>query len=70
MRPIENIFSRVDKLQHRSDGQWSARCPAHSDKSPSLSVRETEEGAVLLYCFAGCSIQSIVDSLQVLLIVE
>jgi hypothetical protein len=63
MRPIENILSKVDKPHQRSNGQWSAHCPAHSDKSPSLSIRETDEGAVLIHCFAGCSVQSIVESL-------
>src|SRR5687768_8384164 len=29
-------------------------CPAHDDKSPSLSVRRGENGDWLLHCFAGC----------------
>jgi hypothetical protein len=28
-----------------------------------LSIRETDEGSVLIYCFGGCSINSIVDSI-------
>ncbi len=52
--PIENILSRLEKVRQRQPGQWSARCPSHDDKGPSLSVRETPEGAVLLHCFAGC----------------
>lgn len=31
-----------------------ACCPAHDDKNPSLSIREGENGKVLLKCFAGC----------------
>ena len=50
-------------MRLRQPGQWSSCCPAHEDKSPSLSVRETPEGAVLLYCFAGCEVYAIVTAL-------
>jgi hypothetical protein len=35
-------------------GRWMARCPAHEDRAASLSLRERDNGKVLLYCFAGC----------------
>jgi len=57
--PIDNILSRLEKVRQRQPGQYSARCPAHADKGPSLSVRETPEGAVLLHCFAGCSVTEV-----------
>jgi hypothetical protein len=40
-----------------------ARCPAHDDRSPSLSVNVGAGGAVLLKCFAGCDTASICASL-------
>ena len=63
MQPIEKVLSRLENPKQRQDGQWSARCPAHEDKNPSLSVCETDEGAVLAKCFAGCSFESIYASL-------
>ena len=63
MNPIENTLSRLDKPRQRQPGQWSARCPAHPDKSPSLSVRETPEGSVLLHCFGGCEVAEIVAAM-------
>jgi len=63
MNPIENTLSRLDKPRQRQPGQWSARCPAHPDKSPSLSIRETPDGAVLLHCFGGCETAEIVASM-------
>jgi len=63
MNPIENTLSRLDKPRQRQPGQWSARCPAHPDKSPSLSVRETPEGSVLLHCFDGCEVAEIVAAM-------
>lgn len=40
-----------------------ARCPAHNDRTPSLSVTETEDGVVLLKCFAGCSQDEVMGAL-------
>ncbi|MBL0420237.1 hypothetical protein JI739_07765 [Ramlibacter sp. AW1] len=54
MTPIERVLGRLEKPRQRQPGQWSARCPAHADKGPSLSIRETSDGVVLLHCFAGC----------------
>ena len=31
-----------------------ARCPAHDDRMPSLSLAEGADGRALLYCHAGC----------------
>jgi hypothetical protein len=59
MQPIEKVLSRLENPKQRRDGQWSARCPAHEDKNPSLSVCETENGSVLAKCFAGCSFERI-----------
>lgn len=36
------------------DGRWVARCPAHPDSTPSLSLRAGRDGRTLIYCHAGC----------------
>lgn len=53
--PIDTLLSRLDDVRPTGDSRWLARCPAHEDRSPSLSVRLTGDGTVLLYDFAGCS---------------
>lgn len=40
----------------------SARCPAHDDRNPSLSVSEGREGAVL-HCHAGCTTRAVLENL-------
>jgi putative DNA primase/helicase len=40
-----------------------ARCPAHDDCNPSLSVSQGEVG-VLLKCFAGCDLGAILEALD------
>lgn len=65
MTPIDSILGRLEKVKRRQPGQWSARCPAHADKGPSLSVRETPEGAVLVHCFAGCTQNEVVNAVGI-----
>ena len=42
---------------------WRACCPAHADRRPSLSISVGEQGQVLLKCFAGCSLERIVEAM-------
>ncbi len=63
MSPIDQILPLLTKVRRRQPGQWSACCPAHDDKNPSLSVRENPDGAVLLRCFAGCEVAAIVGAI-------
>jgi hypothetical protein len=48
----------------RSGAGWSAKCPAHNDRSPSLSIQEGDGGRTLLRCWAGCSLDSILKELN------
>ncbi len=53
-RPTQELIRLVAAL----GGTWSGyralcRCPAHADRTPSLSVRQGDRG-ILVKCFAGC----------------
>jgi len=37
--------------------------PAHDDNSPSLSVRELTDGRVLVHCFGGCEVESVLTAI-------
>jgi hypothetical protein len=56
------LLSRLDGVKSRGTGKWSARCPSHKDRSPSLSVGEGPD-RILLHCFALCENQDIVATL-------
>lgn len=43
-------------------GEFKACCPAHDDNTPSLSIKETEDGTLLLKCWAGCEVLEIVHA--------
>lgn len=61
MTPAENFIQRLAKVRGRN-GSWTACCPAHNDKGPSLAVRELPDGRVLVHCFAGCETESVLGS--------
>ncbi|OGI41831.1 MAG: DNA primase [Candidatus Muproteobacteria bacterium RBG_16_64_11] len=49
-----NLIDRLEGVRQTGQGRWIARCPAHEDRSPSLSIRELDDGRVLIHDFAGC----------------
>lgn len=57
------ILDRLSKVRQTGANTWMACCPVHSDRSPSLSITEKDDGIVLLHCFAGCSVEDILDSI-------
>lgn len=57
------LLDRLDRVKQTGAGRWIACCPAHDDKSPSLSIRETEDGRILLHDFAGCDTASVLAAL-------
>src|SRR5438445_11668047 len=61
-RPIERLLGALPDAKRMKDG-WSAKCPAHADTTPSLSISEGEDGTVLVNCFAGCSTEAVVAEL-------
>lgn len=54
------LLERLERVRATKPGQWIAKCPAHDDGRPSLSVRETADGKVLLHCFAGCAATDVI----------
>jgi hypothetical protein len=60
---VQEFLARLERVSKTHIG-WMARCPAHEDSRPSLSVGATDEGRILLRCFAGCELGAIVGALR------
>ncbi|MFO1342612.1 MAG: DNA primase [Burkholderiales bacterium] len=60
--PVHTLLALLDSVRNSRPGVWQARCPAHDDASPSLSVKEDRDGTVLIKCWAGCSAQEVVNA--------
>jgi len=58
------ILSKLQSV-HKSSNGWQAKCPAHDDRNPSLSISEAGDGSVLLKCHAGCTVENIVQVLGI-----
>ena len=48
----------------KSGSGYVACCPAHDDRSPSLSLRDGDGGTVLVHCHSGCSQVSVIAALR------
>lgn len=55
---VEDFLARLEGV-HGDAPQWSARCPAHDDRAPSLTVGLGEGGRILVSCWAGCTVEDI-----------
>jgi hypothetical protein len=53
-----DLLSRLDHVVKNGDG-WTARCPAHDDRNPSLSVAAGADGRIVLHCHAGCTPENV-----------
>ena len=49
---------------HRAGAGWTARCPAHDDRTPSLSLTDTKDGKLLVRCHAGCDQKDVIAALR------
>lgn len=56
---MDALLSTLNRVRATGPRRWVACCPAHDDKHPSLSLRELDDGRILVHCFAGCDIQSV-----------
>lgn len=64
--PLETVIDALaarGKKPRGNDGGWAALCPAHEDRSPSLSVGNGTNGDAVIHCHAGCSIDDILPAL-------
>lgn len=52
--PVALLLGRLERVRKSGRG-WTAKCPAHEDRTASLSIAQGEGGACLVHCFAGCS---------------
>jgi len=65
--PNRSLAETARRICESRGGKWSgtkgmACCPAHDDRTPSLSVSLGRQ-AILFHCFAGCDQQSVLSAL-------
>jgi hypothetical protein len=63
LTPYERLLDRCDQrgMRRLGQGRVLVRCPAHDDRNPSLSVRQSDD-RVLVHCFAGCDTHDVLQA--------
>jgi len=56
-------FAAKQLRGYRKGSGWMCCCPAHDDRTPSLSL-DLKAGRLLTHCFSGCSPQDVWDALK------
>ena len=59
---VDEFIGLLADVRPRAGG-FQARCPAHDDRTPSLSISEGEDGRILLKDHAGCTVDEIVQAI-------
>ena len=59
--PATRLMERFPDARPNGTG-WMAKCPAHEDHNPSLSISQGEDGRVLLHCHAGCPLEAVLSA--------
>jgi len=54
----DQILILLFGVRPRGKNQWTAQCPAHNDRSPSLTIRETHD-RILIRCWASCAVADV-----------
>jgi putative DNA primase/helicase len=61
MTPAQRLLERLEGVRGTGP-KWTARCPGHDDRRPSLSIRERSNGDLLVHCHRGCPTEEVVEA--------
>jgi hypothetical protein len=62
MSDLSELISRLDAVRRITDSRYMAKCPAHSDGDPSLSIKQLPDSRILIKCFAGCGALEVLEA--------
>ena len=60
---VQDFLALLKGVKQVGPDRWTALCPGHDDKRPSLSIREASDGKVLIRCWSRCTAEEIVAAL-------
>jgi hypothetical protein len=65
--PCHRVYDALDAHDCQPQGpayKATAKCPAHEDRSPSLSLCEGADRRAVLFCHAGCDTGTVIRALD------
>lgn len=60
---LQQIKTTTGHEPRKSGKDYACRCPAHDDRTASLSVGQGDNGGITVHCFAGCSTESVLQAM-------
>ena len=57
------LLDRLEGVRETGPSRWIAKCPSHDDSSPSLAIRELDDGRILLHDFGFCHVSDVLAAL-------
>ncbi len=64
MQSVDEFLALLEKVKPAGKDRWKALCPAHNDRTPSLSVTALPD-KILVRCQAGCHINAVLAALKI-----
>lgn len=64
MSRVDTLLSHLENVRQTGPSSWSTRCPAHADRTNSLSIAD-KDGVTLIHCFAGCTVHEVVEAVGI-----
>jgi hypothetical protein len=61
--PIDRLLSCLDRVKRTGPSTWVASAPTREDKRPSMTIRELDDGRVLVHDFGGDSVEEILGAI-------
>jgi len=59
---INDFLSYFEKSYRSGKDEYQCLCPAHNDKTASLSIKNLPDERILIHCFAGCAANDILGA--------
>lgn len=63
LSPIDRLLPLLDRVKRTGPSTWMASCPTREDKHPSMTIRELDDGRVLLHDFGGDSVEEVLAAI-------
>jgi hypothetical protein len=58
-----NLLNQLSRVKKTGADRWMACCPAHQDKTASLSIKELPDGRILVKDFGGCDTSEVLAAI-------
>ena len=59
---VTPLLDRLQGVKPSGPNRWTALCPAHADRSPSLAIKDAGD-RILIHCFTGCAADDVLSAL-------